>query len=89
LKDVEKAISIFSRTLTAVGDNYHLYIAYVNFLRHLDPSEHNSFVKMIEVCDKALANNSKLKIEQKKQLAKQYIEYLNENCSEMSYVTQK
>jgi hypothetical protein len=86
MKDNDKAILILQKTLSCLGDNYSLYIVFVNMLRQLNPSLHNSFVKMIEVCDRALAANSKLSQEQKEAVAKIYVDYLHENCSEISFV---
>ena len=89
MKDTDKAIQILQKTLSCVGDNMQLYTVFISMLKNLNPSANNAFVKMIEICDKALSGASKLTAGQKKNIAQLYLAYLHENCSDVSYVRSK
>ena len=79
--DTNRAVEIFNQAISKCTTSKTLYLSFVNFLKHLDGLVPDVYSKIIAVFEKALET-----VDDKREVARFYMEYLSEYCQSVSYL---
>ena len=83
---MNRAVEIMNQAIAKCTGSKTLYLSYVNFLKHQEGSAiPDVYTKIIAIFEKAM-DSSSLSLEDKREVARFYLEYLQEYCQSVSYL---
>ena len=84
--DINRAVETMNQAITKCSGSKTLYLSYVNFMKHQEGGAVTDvYGKIVAIFEKAI-ESSNLAIDDKREVARFYLEYLQEYCQNVSYL---